>query len=110
MNIGVITCFMMGGLFLIGAVIFGLLKEKGAVLISGFNTLPKQEQKKYDQSKMSKDMRNAFIYWCIIWLVGAIFSYLITPYMAIISLIVWFIFFFKDVHLNPEKAFNKYRL
>jgi uncharacterized DUF497 family protein len=48
MNIGLIACRVMGGMFLIWAIVFTLLKEKGAVLISGFNSMSKQEQEKYD--------------------------------------------------------------
>jgi hypothetical protein len=45
------------------ALLFTILKEKGAMLISGFNTMSKEERKLYDKAKMSKDQRNA----CIIW-------------------------------------------
>lgn len=110
MNLGVITCLLMGGIFLMFAIIFALLKEKGAVLISGFNSLPKQEREKYNQLKMSKDMRNSCFIWFVIFAIGAILSYFISSYIAIISFVVWMILFFKDVHLNTEKAFGKYRL
>ena len=110
MNIGLVACFLMGGIFLVLAVIFALLKEKGAILISGFNTIPKQERKKYNQLKMSKDMRNSLLIWCAIFAVGAILSYIISSYMAIASFIVWIVLFFRDVHLDEEKAFGKYRL
>lgn len=100
----------MGGLFLIFAIVFALLKENGAALISGFNALPKQEREKYNQLKMSKDMRNSFFIWFAIFAIGAILSYFISSYIAIISFIVWLILFFKDVHLDTGKAFEKYRL
>ncbi|MDI3537004.1 MAG: DUF3784 domain-containing protein [Eubacteriaceae bacterium] len=110
MNIGTTTCLMLAGLFLLIALIFALLKEKGAMLISGFNTLPKAERLKYDQVKMSKDMRNSFIIWATILAVGGLLSFFIHNYFAIISLIVWLFLFLKDVHFDPEKAFGKYRL
>ena len=42
MNIGNITCIVMAVMFLIFSLIFGLLKEKGAILICGFNSLSKE--------------------------------------------------------------------
>lgn len=54
MNIGTITCLILAVFFGIISIIFALLKEKGALLISGFNTMPKEEREKYDQKKMSK--------------------------------------------------------
>jgi hypothetical protein len=110
MNIGFIVCLVMGGLFSLFAIIFALLKEKGAMLISGFNTLPKEERENYNKIKMSKDMRHSFLIWSAVFAIGAILSYVISSYIAIASLIVWLILFFKDVHIDTEKAFGKYRL
>lgn len=110
MNTGVISCIIFGGLFLVMTILFTLLKEKAAVLISGFNSIPKEERKNYNQQKMSKDMRNSFILWSIIFFVGALMSFLVSTYVAIISFVVWLILFFKDVHVDMEKAFGKYRL
>lgn len=70
----------------------------------------KAERLKYDQVKMSKDMRNSFIIWATILAVGGLLSFFIHNYFAIISLIVWLFLFLKDVHFDPEKAFGKYRL
>jgi hypothetical protein len=91
------------------ALLFTILKEKGAMLISGFNTMSKEERKLYDKAKMSKDQRNACIIWTIIWGIGAILSYCITQYIAIIALVIWLVVFFKNVHLDAEKAFGKYK-
>ncbi|WRS26303.1 DUF3784 domain-containing protein [Oscillospiraceae bacterium MB08-C2-2] len=110
MNVGAAACLFMAGIFLLLAVIFALLKEKGAVLISGFNTLPKEQRLNYDQAKMSKDMRNSLIIWVTIFAVGAILCYFLSPYFAIASFAIWLVLFFKEVHSDPEKAFGKYRL
>lgn len=59
---------------------------------------------------MSKDQRNSMLVWTIIMLVGAIFSFVITQYAAIIAGIIWLIVFIKDVHLDTEKAFGKYKI
>jgi hypothetical protein len=110
MNIGCIMCGILCIFFLLSALLFAILKEKGAILISGFNTLPKEERELYDKTKMSKDQRNAFIMWAVILGVGAILSYFVTQYIAIIAFIVWLVVFFKDVHSDTEKAFGKYKI
>ena len=91
------------------SILFALLKEKGALLISGFNTMPKEEQEKYDRKKMSIDMRNSLFRWSLILFLGAIFSYFFSKYFAIIAIVIWLILFFKGVHLDSKKAFEKYR-
>ena len=40
MNIGFISCSLLGGLFLLLWLLFTLLGDRAAMLISGFNTLP----------------------------------------------------------------------
>lgn len=110
MNIGTITCIMMSVIFLIFSIIFALLKEKGAMLISGFNTMSKMQREKYDKLKMSQDMRNDLFIWSMIFFIGGLISYFITQYIAIISFIVWLILFIRKFHYDPKKAFSKYEL
>ena len=109
MNIGTMTCIIMAGFFLIFAIIFALLKEKGAMLISGFNTLPKEQREKYDKLSMSKDMRNLCFVWCILFVVGGVLSYIVSKYVTIIAFVIWLFFFIREVHFDPEKAFGKYK-
>ncbi|MBP1888613.1 hypothetical protein J2Z53_000192 [Clostridium moniliforme] len=59
---------------------------------------------------MSKDMRNSFLIWSIILIFGATTSYFINEYFATFSMIIWVILFIKDVHIDPEKAFDKYKI
>jgi len=109
MKIGAIICFILAVFFFVMAILFALLKEKGALLISGFKTMPKSEREKYDKTKMSKEMRNALFLWFLILLSGTVLAYLIGEYCAYIALAVWLIVFFKGMHLDPEKAFKKYK-
>lgn len=109
MNIGSIACGIGCLLFLLFALLFTVLGEKGAMLISGFNTMPKTQRELYDKARMSRDQRNAFLIWALIFGIGAALSYLISQYMAIIAFVVWLVVFFKDVHLDTEKAFGKYK-
>ena len=107
MNIGFLACIIMVPCFVIIALIFAIGKEKSAILISGFNSLPKKERDQYDQAQMAADMRNSFALWSLIMLIGAIAS-LISAYFAITAYIVWIILFFREVHLDAHKAFDKY--
>lgn len=59
--------------------------------------------------KLSIDMRNSLLLWAIILLIGAILAYFISKYCAILAIVIWLIIFFKDVHIDSEKAFEKYR-
>ena len=53
-------------------------------------------------------MRNSCFIWSGTMLAGAALSYFVTPYLAILAYIVWGVLFFKDVHFDEHKAFEKY--
>ena len=110
MNFGFYACLILAIIFGILTFVFFLLKEKGAMLISGFNSLSKHEQELYDKEKLSKDQRNSMFIWTLIMCVGALFSYFISQYFAIIAFVIWLIEFFKDVHFDTDKAFGKYKI
>lgn len=105
----VMMCGTASFLFLLLAFVFTCLKEKAAMLISGFNTLSKEERKKYDTERMSRDQRNLFLIWAAILGAGALLSCFISKYMAVIAFVIWLVVFFRDVHLDEEKAFGKYK-
>jgi len=109
MNIGAMVCGILCLLFLLFALIFGIFKGKAAILISGFNTMPKEKRELYDKEMMSMDQRNAALIWAAIQGTGAVLSYFFSQYMAIGAFIIWMVVFFKDVHLDAEKAFGKYK-
>lgn len=96
-------------LFLIG-IVFAFLKAKASALISGFNFVSREEREKYDQERMSRDMRNTLFLWAVIWMVGAAGVYFVSVHSVWIAGIVWLAVFFKDVHLDNEKAFGKYKI
>lgn len=110
MNVGMVACLTLGIFFLVFSICFAILKEKGAILVSGFNSFSKAEREKYDQKRISLDMRNSFFLWAMILFIGALFSYFVSPYFAIPAFIIWLILFFKDVHISAKKAFEKYKL
>lgn len=108
MNNGVWACGLLGIVFLLTGVLFAALKEKGAMLVSGFNTLPRAERQRYDRAAISRDMAKRCFLWAGILFAGALLSRLITPYMAIPALAVWLFLFFKDVRTDAKKAFARY--
>ena len=59
---------------------------------------------------LSRDIKNQCFTWAGIMLVGAVLSYFLTPYMAIPAFIIWLVLFFKEVHFDTHKAFEKYLL
>lgn len=110
MNIGFWMCGVLVIPFLIMGVLFAILKEKAAKFVSGFNSLSKDEQLLYDKAYISRDIRNQSFTWSAIMFFGAVLSYFVTSYMAILAFIIWGILFFKEVHLDTHKTFKKYLL
>ena len=109
-NIGFWLCGVLVIQFVIIGVLFAIFKEKAAKFVSGFNSLPKEEQALYDKAHISRDIKNQCFTWAGIMLVGAVLSYFLTPYMAIPAFIIWLVLFFKEVHFDTHKAFEKYLL
>ena len=106
MNGGFVACIILAVLFLVLGILFAILKEKGAYFVSGFRTLNHPE--KYDKASISLDMRNQCFTYSLILFLGAILSYFISAIIAIPTYVLWGILFFKSVHLDAEKAFEKY--
>ena len=110
MNIGFYFCGILVIPFAAIGVLFAMFKEKAAVFVSGFNSLPKKEQDLYDHARISRDVRNQCFVWAAIMLIGAALAYFVSAYMAIPTFMIWVILFFRDVHLDVRKAFEKYRI
>jgi len=109
MHIWTFTCLVLAVLLAIMGVIFAVLKENVAILISGFNTLSKEEREEYDKKEMSKDIRNDFFLWSGILFTGAALSWLFNKYFGAASIAVWIFLFLKNVHLDTDKAFGRYK-
>lgn len=110
MNAGTVLCLTLAAVFGIIGLVFAVTKEKGAMLVSGFNTLSREERDKYDKARLSRDMRNQLFLWAAILAAGGLLSHLITGYAAIPALVLWVILFSRDVHWDVHKAFDKYLL
>lgn len=48
----------MSGIFFI---IFFIFRDKACVLIGGYNCIPKEQRKNYDETKLSKDFGATFL-------------------------------------------------
>ena len=110
MNIGFLLCGVLVIPFLIIGVLFAVFKEKAAKFVSGFNSLSEEEQALYDKAYISRDVRNQCFTWSAIMFIGAVLSYFVTAYMVIPTFVIWLFLFFKEVHFDPHKAFEKYLL
>lgn len=108
MNIGVYLCGILVIPFMIIGMLFAILKEKAAKFVSGFSSLPKEEQALYDKAYISCDMRNQCFLWSAIMFIGAVLSYFVISYMAVLAFAIWLIVFFKEVHSDAHQAFKKY--
>lgn len=108
MNMGVCFCGVLVIPFAVVGALFAVFKEKAAVFVSGFNSLPKKEQVMYDKARISRDVRNQCFTWAAIMLTGTALSYFVSPYMAVPAFVIWLILFFRDVHFDARKAFEKY--
>ena len=110
MNIGAWMCGVLVIPFAIVGLLFGLLKEKATKFVAGFNSFSEKEQDLYDKAAISRDIRNQCYAWSALMLAGMVLSYVFTSYMAIPTFIIWCILFFKDTHIDVNKAFDKYLL
>lgn len=91
-------------LCLVGAFIFFVLKEKGAMLVSGFDSIPKNKKDDYDKKQISLDMRNALFLWGVVLLIGAILSQIIHEYFGVGAMCLFFI-----LVINSFGTFDRYR-
>lgn len=110
MNKGFWFCIILAISFVIIGVLFAIFKEKASKFVSGFNSFSKEEQALYDKAQISRDIRNQCFKWTVIMLAGVLLSYFLTPYMAIPTFIIWLVLFFREVHFDNYKAFEKYLL
>lgn len=110
MNVGVLVCMSLFIFFIVLAIPFAVFKEKAAKFVSGFKSLSQEQQAQYDKACISRNMRNQCLLWAFIMFIGAVLSYYVTPYCAIVAFIVWLVFFFKEVQLDAEMTFEKYKI
>ena len=52
---------------------------------------------------------NSILVWAVIQGIGAVLSYCVSKHIAIAAFAIWLLVFIKDVHLDEDKAFGKYK-
>lgn len=108
-NIGAITCGLFRALFLLLGAVFTAPRENAVRLISGFGSLPPERRALYDTRRMRRGRRNSFLLWAAIFASGAALSLFAAQGFAVAAFGIWLVLFFKDVHLDAEKAFGRYK-
>ena len=92
--------------FLIAAVIFS--KGKGAALIAGYNTMPPQEKRQYDEVAMCKFMGKIMYGICFCLVLFAVAGIVDENALFIIGLILMFaLVIFALVYTNTNNRFKK---
>ena len=109
MSTGTISCTILSCSFLFLGIIFAIFKGKMAKFISGFSTKTKEQRLLYDEDGLCKDQKDALFLWAFVLAIGAISSHFVSEQLAYVAIVIWLVLFFKDVHLDDEKAFGKYR-
>lgn len=108
-NVGAISCGIFFAVFLLLGIVFAVLGERGARFISGFGALEPEERALYDTDRMWRDQRNGIFVWAAVFAAGGVLSLLVTQYFAVAAFVVWLVLFFRNVHFDPKKAFEKYK-
>ena len=109
MNLSTILSLLLTLFFFILSLVFWALKEKSVFLISGFNILSKEERMSYDCVKLAKDQRKIFVWCTILWFISTILCFYVTEWVIFPAFVIWFVFFLKQVHLDFDQAFEKYK-
>ena len=101
---------LMGLIFLTFAIIFAVRKEKACKLISGFNFFTEAQQAQYDKARLARDYFKPFRTLTIVVFVGAALCLVLGWWAFAAAIVIMLILVFRDFHINPEKAFEKYKL
>ena len=107
---GTVACAALGVLFCLLGGGFALAGPKAALFVSGFSTLTPLKRARYDTAALSRDYARRFLGWGALLLTGAGASALWSGWAALLTLAVWQVLFWRQVHWDPEKAFDRYDL
>ncbi len=102
-------CFM-GLIFLVFAIVFAVRKEKACNLIGGFSFFTEAQQAQYDKARLARDYFKLFRTLTIVVFVGAALCLVLGWWAFAAAIVIMLILVFRDFHINPEKAFEKYKL
>ena len=103
------ACLIVACIFAVLWYFFSLLKGKAAIFISGFNSFSKEKREKYDMDRMVKDQADSFALWTVVLFAGFILGLTVHAFCSAFLFVTWVLIFFRDVHLDADEAFEKYR-
>lgn len=106
--------WLMAGITL--CVIFAMLggvfhhyRENACGLVLGYNYKTKEERTNYDEIRISRHYRNMFLFWAILFLIGALGSVCFGKVCFGVSCLIWLISFCRNIHIDEEKDFDKFK-
>ena len=99
-----------GVLFLIFAVVFAVRKEKACRLIGGFNFFTEAQQARYDQAAIARDHQKLFTGWAVGAFLFAALCLWLSWWAMGAAFLLFLISIGKEMHLDAEKAFEKYKI
>lgn len=106
MHIGILIMIIVIMVFLMVGIVFS--NGKGAFLVAGYNTMPKEEKENYDTVALCKFMGKLMFSLCfsmIFWLLAMIFD---TSILFIIGIILFMIFLVVGlIYMGAEDRFKK---
>ena len=104
----VFICMMMTALLTAHAVVFTVLGEKCVWLIKSYRDLPKEKRDLYDPGLVVNGARNELVLWALWFVLGAVLSYVLTPFLVVVFLGAWLAAFFSGISFK-EKKYEKYK-
>ncbi|SEU13113.1 DUF3784 domain-containing protein [Paenibacillus sp. NFR01] len=97
---------MLGLIFLVLGIVF--YRGKGAILIAGFNTLPKEEQDKYDVPALCRLMGNLMFVTCFCVLLIGLSAVLETQWVTFLAIAILLVATLGGViYANTGNRFRK---
>ena len=99
-----------GVVFLAFAVVFAVRKEKACSLIGGFNFFTEAQQARYDKAAIARDHQRLFTWWTAGAFLFAVLCLWLDWWAMGAALILFMISIGKEMHIDAEKAFEKYKL
>ncbi len=99
-----------GVIFLVFAVVFAVRKEKACNLIGGFNFFTEAQQARYDKAAIARDYQKLFTRWTVGAFLFAGLCLWLNWWAMGAAFILFLISLGKEMHIDAEKAFEKYKL
>lgn len=105
-----IACLLTACVLAVGWYFFSLLKGHAAVFVIGFLSIPEEKRKQYDTDRLVKDVRDSFAVSALVLAVGFVLGITVHVFCSAFLFIMWLLVFFRNVNLDKEQAFEKYRM